>query len=105
MASSTGTAVKPPATASSSKPSGGAGGFDDLWATSLSSLGAGVSPSSTGNGGKNKSIQELEREKATASLWGSSSTSTNAPRAPAQPAMGASKPAAGPSTTFDDLLD
>lgn len=90
------------------KPSGG--GFDDLWTTSLGSIGGvGVSPGATS---KNKSIQELEREKTMASLWGattspSPSTLTNAPRGPALPTMGSAAGSSKPTsstTTFDDLL-
>lgn len=53
-----------------------AGGFDDLWNMSLASSGKSgfSSPTSGQQQGQGKSIKDLEKEKATAGLWGSSTT-------------------------------
>lgn len=75
-----------PSPAAAPKPSG-ASGFDDLW---LGAFG-GEAPKPATNA---KSIKDLEKEKATASLWG-----------PAKPAASAPAPAAAPAKGgFDDLL-
>ena len=56
----------------SPKPAG-ASTFDDLWTTSLTSLGTGAKANGAGTSGTlgGKTIQDLEKEKATNSLWGS----------------------------------
>lgn len=46
-----------------------AGGFDDLWNLSLASSGKSVSSPGGGNG-EGKSMKDLQKEKATAGLWG-----------------------------------
>jgi hypothetical protein len=80
----------------------GASTFDDLWTTSLSSIGtntngpgSGVKPTPQG-GVQGKTIRDLEQEKALNQLWGSGTTTTAA-------GAGAStqKSAGG---GFDDLL-
>ena len=56
-----------------------AGGFDDLWSMSLGSSSAkpaGAAP--TAGGGK--SIQQLEKEKAQASIWGSGARASKPPQ-------------------------
>ncbi|KAJ9107471.1 hypothetical protein QFC21_000924 [Naganishia friedmannii] len=70
--------------------SSGLGGFDDLWNTSLSSVGGSKVPA---NGSGKKTIAEMEREKSMASLWGSSG------------AAGGSSAQQKPSSSgFEDLL-
>lgn len=56
------------ASATSAKSSGSGGGFDDLWSMSLGSSGA-AKPAANNSGAK-KSIKDLEKEKAQASIWG-----------------------------------
>ncbi|CAD6575947.1 MAG: Epsin-3, clathrin recruitment and traffic between the Golgi and endosome [Tremellales sp. Tagirdzhanova-0007] len=81
--------------------------FDDLWATSLTSLGAGTKANGTGasgtTGGRpaSKTIQDLEKEKATNSLWGSggSTMGNSVTRGPAKPAYNG-----GSGGGDDDLL-
>ena len=46
------------------------GGFDDLWSMSLGSSSAASAKPATG-AGTNKTIKDLEREKAQATIWGS----------------------------------
>ena len=89
--------VKSPSSAvTSPKPTSGST-FDDLWNTSLTSAGGQAKPTGgTGTGNGNKTIKDLEKEKAMDKLWG--------------PAVGAGsngqKPqsSAKPSGGFDDLL-
>ena len=85
---STTSAVSPKPTGASAS-SGGLGGFDDLWNTSLSS--AGVKAAKKPSGGK--TMSDLDREKAMGSLWGKTQQ---------QQAGGAAKPSGG--SGFDDLL-
>lgn len=59
--------------APASKPAGGFGGFDDLWSSSLGSLGkpaAGGAAKSAGNSTGGKSLVQIEQEKRRESLWG-----------------------------------
>ncbi|KAJ9123834.1 hypothetical protein QFC24_003611 [Naganishia onofrii] len=71
--------------------SSGLGGFDDLWNTSLSSVGGNKAPA---NGSGKKTIAEMEREKSKASLWGSSSAGGGSSSAQQKPS----------SSGFEDLL-
>ncbi|KAK4689446.1 hypothetical protein P7C73_g664, partial [Tremellales sp. Uapishka_1] len=85
------TASRPSYTsATSPKPAAAASTFDDLWATSLSSVGGTAPKVQTQNGGK--TIKDLEKEKAMSGLWGNGQ--------PAQQQQ--QKPAGG--SLFDDLL-
>ncbi|KAK8853491.1 hypothetical protein IAR55_004198 [Kwoniella newhampshirensis] len=82
----------------SPKPTGGSKStFDDLFTTSLSSMG-GRSTASSGQAGQGKSIKDLANEKASSSLWGPAPSSGKP--AQVQPQASA-KPAGG---DFDDLL-
>ncbi|WWD19925.1 hypothetical protein CI109_104397 [Kwoniella shandongensis] len=84
-------AATPPA--SSSKPTGGSTStFDDLFTTSLSSIGG---KATTPSGQQGKSIKDLANEKAVNSIWGSTSKPSQ-PQAPAKPSGGGGD--------FDDLL-
>jgi len=75
--------------AAASKPASG-GAFDDLWSMSLGSSAAKpAAPANTGN----KSMLDLQREKAQSNLWGQSASAGTG---------SAAKPAS--SSTFDDLL-
>ncbi|KAF9068587.1 hypothetical protein BDP27DRAFT_1224022 [Rhodocollybia butyracea] len=69
--------MSPAPSATSSKPTSSAN-FDDLWSMSLGSK---PSTPATGTGG-NKSIKDIQNEKASANLWGSTQVK------PQQPAMG-----------------
>ncbi|KZO96757.1 ENTH-domain-containing protein [Calocera viscosa TUFC12733] len=75
------------APAAAAKPASG-GAFDDLWNMSLGSSAPKPTAPSSNNG--NKTMLDLQREKAQSSLWGQSS------------GAGAAKPAG--TGTFDDLL-
>ncbi|KDQ08315.1 hypothetical protein BOTBODRAFT_179949 [Botryobasidium botryosum FD-172 SS1] len=52
-----------------SKPAS-SGNFDDLWSMSLGGAGGASNKAAAGAAGANKSIKDLEREKAQASIWG-----------------------------------
>lgn len=73
---------------------------DDLWSLSL---GSGSTASKQAAGGPNKSIKDLEKEKATAGLWGQQKPVGGVPL----PAFGAFGNGAPPSSTAggnDDFL-
>ncbi|ODN98046.1 hypothetical protein I350_07688 [Cryptococcus amylolentus CBS 6273] len=95
QSSATASQAQTPA-ATSPKPKGST--FDDLFASSLSSLGKPVQQQSGGGG---KTIKDLEKEKMSSTLWGAG-TGAGAPAAAAPQAPAAAKPAAGGN--FDDLL-
>ena len=78
----------------SPKPTGGSSTFDDLFTSSLSSMGG---ASSKGKGTGVKSMGDLEKEKAMSGLWGSSGGQGGQQGSNAQQ----QKPASG---GFDDLL-
>ncbi|OXC68352.1 hypothetical protein AYX13_03056 [Cryptococcus neoformans] len=82
----------------SPKPTGGSSNstFDDLFASSLSSIGKSSTTQSQNQGVK--TIKDLEKEKMVNSLWGSTSPAPSQSTQPAQPAQ----PKA--SGNFDDLL-
>ncbi|WVQ77787.1 hypothetical protein IAR50_007477 [Cryptococcus sp. DSM 104548] len=81
----------------SPKPKGST--FDDLFASSLSSLGKPVQQQTAGGG---KTIKDLEKENMSSTLWGPSSGAGGVPAAAAPQAPAQAKPAAGGG--FDDLL-
>lgn len=91
---------KPPTAApSASKPASAAGGFDDLWGSSLASLGGGR-PASQNSANTKKSMLDLDREKTMGSLWA-------APGGGSKPAGGASSSSTAQNKandTFGDLL-
>ncbi|KAF5343333.1 hypothetical protein D9758_014192 [Tetrapyrgos nigripes] len=103
--------------ASASKPasskSSGGGNFDDLWSMGLGTVRSGT-PSSTntnttGGSGAGKSMKDLEKEKASAGLWGAlgSQGSGSGSGGAKQPAMGSgmgSFTSGGGSGGGDDLL-
>ncbi|KAG6841019.1 hypothetical protein C0991_002567 [Blastosporella zonata] len=78
-----------PSAAPAAKPISGGGAFDDLWSMSL---GSGNKPVAAN--GQGKSIKDLEREKATAGLWGGQKPAT----------AGVAQPAAAPSSSEDDWM-
>ncbi|KAG5350237.1 hypothetical protein C0989_012010 [Termitomyces sp. Mn162] len=77
------------------KSSSGAGAFDDLWSLSL-----GASSKSVVSSGQNKSIKDLEREKAMAGLWGGQKP-VGTPMAATKPAVA---PAPAPASSGDDWM-
>ncbi|AAW46544.1 hypothetical protein CNL05210 [Cryptococcus deneoformans JEC21] len=85
----------------SPKPTGGSSNstFDDLFASSLSSIGKSSTAQSQNRGGK--TIKDLEKEKMVNSLWGSTPSVPSQSTQPAQPAQPAQPKASG---NFDDLL-
>ena len=93
-APSTTSVRSPSATVTSPKPSGST--FDDLWTSSITSAG-GQAKTTAGAGMGNKTIKDLEKEKAMDKLWGpAAGAGSNAQKlqSPAKPSGGA----------FDDLL-
>ncbi|KGB78752.2 ENTH domain-containing protein c [Cryptococcus deuterogattii R265] len=82
----------------SPKPTGGSSNstFDDLFASSLSSIGKSSTTQSKNQGGK--TIKDLEKEKMVNSLWGST------PSAPSQSTQAAQPAQPQASRNFDDLL-
>ncbi|KAG6909291.1 hypothetical protein DXG01_001235 [Tephrocybe rancida] len=91
-------APAPTVAPASAKPASGAGAFDDLWSMSM-----GGSSKPTAASGQGKSIKDLEREKATAGLWGGQKPAA----APAKMGMGmgmAAQPAVAPSSGDDWML-
>ncbi|KAH0585985.1 hypothetical protein H2248_007269 [Termitomyces sp. 'cryptogamus'] len=77
------------------KLSSGAGAFDDLWSLSL-----GASSKPVVSSGQNKSIKDLEREKAMAGLWGGQKP-VGTPMAATKPAVA---PAPAPASSGDDWM-
>ncbi|KAG2009809.1 hypothetical protein CC2G_012697 [Coprinopsis cinerea AmutBmut pab1-1] len=89
--------------AAPSKPASSAN-FDDLWSLSLGS----ASKSSSSSGAPAKSIQDLQKEKAMAGIWGGGSATkpAGAAQQPAFPAFGGSSTTNNTSSSggADDLL-
>ncbi|PFH54025.1 hypothetical protein AMATHDRAFT_136397 [Amanita thiersii Skay4041] len=93
---------KPPASSTHSKVGSSSGSnFDDLWSMSLGSTPK-PAPAISGN----KSIKDLEKEKAQAALWGSRSQPPKGPMGSmsAFGSFGTSTSGAGTSSGGDDLL-
>ena len=84
------------------KSASSAGGFDDLWNLSLGSS----KPSTPVTSAPKKSIKDLEKEKAQASIWGGAQNggSANAFGGLGSSTGAASAPAKSSSGGFDDLL-
>ncbi|KAG6879226.1 hypothetical protein C0992_004287 [Termitomyces sp. T32_za158] len=88
----------PMSASATTKSSSGAGAFDDLWSLSLGSSNKPAVPS-----GQNKSIKDLEREKAMAGLWGGQKPTVPAAANPVRPAA-APAPAPASSSADDWML-
>ncbi|WRT69935.1 uncharacterized protein IL334_006926 [Kwoniella shivajii] len=79
----------------SPRPAGGASTFDDLFASSLTSMGG---QSANKQAGGSKTIKDLEKEKTMSSLWGPTPTQKSQVHGQQKP------PAQNPGSDFDDLL-
>lgn len=66
----TGSQIRTPAAGASGGAAKSTGNFDDLWSMSLGSSSA-TSAKPAAGAGTNKTIKDLEREKAQATIWGS----------------------------------
>jgi hypothetical protein len=75
------------------------GGFDDLWTTSLASVGGQNNNASQGNNVK-KSMLDLDREKTMNSLWNAPSAKLGS----ASPGQVTNSNAGSSKSVFDDLL-
>ena len=91
--------MSPPSRTTTTSPGAGAGAqpkasanFDDLWSMSL---GASSKPAAGGVGAQ-KSMKDLEKEKAQASIWGGAGQG--------RPGMGSAAPSASSGNGLDDLL-
>jgi epsin len=101
---STASNAAPTPSALSPKPTGGSSTFDDLWTTSLSSLGPGAAAAAGKTSAPKKSINDLEREKAMNKLWGPSPSAAPVQSQQNQFGQGSSGAPAQSSGGGDDLL-
>ncbi|KAG6900345.1 hypothetical protein C0993_012302 [Termitomyces sp. T159_Od127] len=92
-------ASAPMSASMTTKPSSSAGAFDDLWSLSLGSSNKPATPS-----GQNKSIKDLEKEKAMAGLWGGQKPVTAVGNSVSGAARPAAAPAPAPASTADDWM-